>query len=76
MTLNDAVKIFVKEYPGYRVVGYWKKSNGYVLNTKPFSKGDTPPIPGQFMVENNGIVYGVNPMIMNLNLSDMIKINS
>lgn len=74
MSLLEAVEIFLNIFPGYKIVGYWKINNEYILNVKPLLKKETPLLPGQYIVKSNGTVHAVNPMNININLENMIKI--
>lgn len=71
MTLVEAINILANKYPGRVVTGYWVKGKDYILNTKPLHalKGMTEP--GQFVVTEEGKVYGTNPVRSNLDISDM-----
>lgn len=73
MSLNDAVKIFKDKYPGYRIVGYWVKKEGYIFNVKSFAMFKGLDAPGQFVVTRDGDIYGTNPMTSNLSIEDMKK---
>lgn len=73
MTIKDAILLFSKNFPDRKVIGYWKKENGYVLNTKPILKTSFIE-PGQFMVRNDGNIYGTNPMNMELDQASYIRI--
>lgn len=74
MNLRDAVALFMKTFPGKRVIGYWVKPDGYVLNTKTPKEMEEFIEPGQFMVTFDGKVYGTNPMSIDLDMSDYKRI--
>lgn len=73
MTLEQAIKVFEQHLPNYKVIGYWTKKEGYVLNAKPIESSEDVTIPGQYLVTNNGKLIAVNPMTMDLKLSDMVN---
>lgn len=74
MTLLDAIKALVKIYPGIVVTGYWVRNEGYIFNTKINPAFSEMAAPGQFVVTQDGNVYGTNPIRSNLDLADMKKI--
>lgn len=74
MTLKKAIDLLVEKFPGYIPVGYWVKGDVYVINTKPIKVFRDRTAPSQFVVTQNGEVYGTNPMIYDLSVKDMIKI--
>lgn len=74
MTLYEASKKLGEEYPGRMVVGYWKKSDGYVLNTKTPNEDALTPMPAQFMVTDDGDVYPVNPVSADLTSEGYISV--
>lgn len=65
--VTEAISKFNKEFPGMRVIGYWKNENGYILNTKRVPEIPDIIEPGQFIVTNDGRVYGTNPVLSKLN---------
>lgn len=73
MSIREAIKLFTKQVSGRRVIGYWKKSNGFVLNTREAISSENPD-PGQFMVTFDGNVYGTNPVLSDLDDADYIRI--
>ena len=74
MDIREAIKLFQSKYPDFLVTGYWKKPNGLVLNAKACQARRGATEPGQFVVTNDGKVYGTNPFCSDLNPTDMIKI--
>lgn len=74
MTVKEAMILFSKKVKGRKVVGYWVKENGYVLNTKLVPSIDGISEPGQFMVTHDGKVYGTNPMTDDLDQRDYKKL--
>lgn len=74
MTLNEAIKLFKKEYPEYRVTGYWIKNGEYILNAKLIFSKKGFLVPGQYVVTSSGEVYGTNPMVSDLDTDSMKKI--
>lgn len=74
MTLMEAADLLARRYPGRKVTGYWKRENGYVLNTKPIKAMQCLTTPDQFVVTSNGEVYGTNPYREGLDPLDMIKV--
>lgn len=67
MTLKDAILVFSRQFPGRKVIGYWKEKDGYILNTKSSITGSEDIVePGQFVVKFDGSTYGTNPMRSNL----------
>lgn len=74
-SVQEAVKAFTKEFPDMKVIGYWKTSDGYVLDAREIDPSDPPiPIPGQFVVEPDGIIRGTNPVLMDLDDGDYFQI--
>lgn len=71
MTLLEATNILAKKYPGRVVTGYWVNGKDYILNTKLLSALQGVTAPGQFVVTEDGNVYGTNPVRSNLDISDM-----
>lgn len=74
MNVREATAILKKQFPNRKIVGYWVKSNGFVFNTKPLL-GDSLVEPGQYLVTDDGKVYGTNPMRSKLNMDEMKKFN-
>lgn len=72
MTVKEAIVIFAKQFPDKAVVGYWDKPNGIVLNTQSITAGLTAP--AQYLVTDDGQIYGTNPMRSNLSPGDMKKL--
>lgn len=72
MTVKEAIVIFAKQFPDKAVVGYWGKPNGIVLNTQSITAGLTAP--AQYLVTDDGQIYGTNPMRSNLSPVDMKKL--
>ena len=68
MTVKEAIVIFAKQFPDKAVVGYWDKPNGIVLNTQSITA------PAQYLVTDDGQIYGTNPMRSNLSPGDMKKL--
>lgn len=71
MTLNDAMKIFTREYPDYRILGYWQDAHDYIFNIEV-----SPDYVGaaQFIVKSNGKIQGTNPMNSNLDPKKYVKL--
>lgn len=63
MTIKEAIMLFSKEVSGKRVVGYWVSEKGVILNTKSVPELDGFYGPSQFVVSNEGKVYGTNPLV-------------
>ena len=74
MTVKEAIVIFAKQFPDKAVVGYWDKPNDIVLNTQSITAGLTAP--AQYLVTDDGQIYGTNPMRSNLSPVDMKKLES
>lgn len=74
MTLQKAIEIFVKKYPGRLVSGYWEKDGGFIFNTRKTALNEGLTEPGQFVVTEDGKVYGTNPLRVNLDPKKMKKI--
>lgn len=74
MDLKKAIDKLMKEYPEKMPIGYWVIDDGYIFNTKmPKSmKGITGA--AQFIVKENGEVYGVTPMMYDLDISKMKRL--
>lgn len=72
MKITDAMTIFNKKFPNRKVIGYWTKPNGYVLNTE--NEFSNIVEPGQFLVTNDGHVYGTNPIVSDLDPSAMRRL--
>ena len=51
---------------------YWDKPNGIVLNTQSITAELTAP--AQYLVTDDGQIYGTNPMRSNLSPGDMKKL--
>lgn len=62
MTVQEAKAKLTAKYPDRLPVGYWTISDGFVFNTKPIGVAKFLTAPGQYVVTNNGEVYGTNPM--------------
>lgn len=73
MMIKDAIRVFSKEFPNKKVIGYWRKPNGYVLNTESSPNNDCPE-PTQFMVTKNNEIYGTNPIVSKLDPDAMIRL--
>lgn len=73
MKLIDAITLFMKKNPGRVVTGYWEQDDGYILNTKSLGALKKLTAPGQFVVTDNGEIYGTNPINSNLDVSKMKK---
>ena len=73
MMIKDAIRVFSKAFPNKKVIGYWRKPNGYVLNTEPSFDSDRPE-PAQFMVTKDNEVYGTNPIASDLDPESMIQL--
>lgn len=71
MTLLEAINILANKYPGRVVTGYWVNGKDYILNTKLLRALQGVAAPGQFVVTEDGNVYGTNPVRSNLDISDM-----
>ena len=63
MTVKEAIVIFAKQFPDKAVVGYWDQS---------ITAGLTAP--AQYLVTDDGQIYGTNPMRSNLSPVDMKKL--
>lgn len=70
----DAAKLVSSSHPGYIPVGYWKRRKGIVIYTKPLKGLSILTSPTQFMVTDDGEVFGVNPMAYNLSKETMKKL--
>ena len=74
MDVNKAVELVLAKFPGRIPIGYWKRDDVYVINTKPIKMMRGITAPSQFAVTKDGEVYGVNPMTYNLSINDMKKL--
>lgn len=71
MNVKEAASILRRQFPERIITGYWVKDNGYVFNTKMLFVNDTSP--GQYVVTNDGKVYGTNPVRSDLDINEMKK---
>lgn len=71
MTPQEAANILKKQFPEKIPIGYWVKENGYVLNTRSLIPDGIAP--GQFLITEDGKVYGTNPVRSRLRIEDMKK---
>ncbi len=69
MTVNEAAAVLKKQFPERMIVGYWVKDNGFVFNTRSLVSGEAAP--GQYLVTNDGNIYGTNPVRSRLIPSEM-----
>lgn len=63
MTVEEAIKYYLKRDIPRVLVGYWKDGENIILNTKFLGESRNNPIiaPAQFIVEPNGNVTATNP---------------
>lgn len=63
MTVEEAIKYYLKRDIPRVPVGYWKDGENIILNTKFLGESRNNPIiaPAQFIVEPNGNVTATNP---------------
>lgn len=73
MTLTQALELFTKNVSGRIPTGYWEQNGQFIFNTKAASE-EGMTAPAQYVVANNGAVYGTNPMRSNLDISKMNKL--
>lgn len=66
MNISKAKSLLKTVYPERIVVGYWIVDGGIVLNTQSPHSVFGVHEPGQFMVTEDGNVYGTNPVVSNL----------
>lgn len=71
MHIKIAINTFTKKYPEKKPIGYWIAGKGIIINTET-TEGRIEP--GQFMVTDQGEVYGVNPVMFGLTPENMTKI--
>lgn len=74
MSINDALKIAMKECDTGYPVGYWNKDGNFFIQFKIVPPYDELTGPSLYVVEQNGDCYGTYPYRENLNLKDMKKI--
>lgn len=74
MDVKKAIKLLAEKYPGRIPIGYWIKGDEYIINTKPLNALKGLTAPSQFVVTQNGEVYGANPMKYDLTIESMTKI--
>ena len=71
MTLDDAKRMFKSQYPDLKIIGYWQDAQGYVFNIEISSDYVGA---AQFVVKNDGKIYGTNPMVTNLDSKKYVKL--
>lgn len=74
MDVKKAIDIVSKEYPGMIPIGYWEIDDVIIINTKPLKMFKKITQPSQFVVTNDGKVYGTNPMMYDISLATMKKL--
>lgn len=74
MDLATALNIFAKNVSGRIPIGYWEQDGQYIFNTKTVSAMDGLVAPAQYVVTNDGKVYGTNPIQSKLDISKMKKL--
>ncbi len=64
MTVEEAIKFYLKRGFTRFPVGYWIDGENIILNTKRLGENPYDPLiePGQFIVEPNGNVTATNPI--------------
>ena len=67
MDISTAIKMLKPEYPDVIPVGYWDVGDGIVINTNSPYTVYGVHAPAQFKIDNNGSVYGTNPVMSKLN---------
>ena len=72
MNVREAAVVLKKQFPSRKIIGYWVKVNGFVFNTKS-TLGENLTVPAQYLVTNDGHIYGTNPVRSKLNDSEMKK---
>lgn len=74
MSLEEALVVLASEVKNRIVLGYWKKNGQYIFNTTSVVVPRDVPQASQFVVEEDGTVYGTNPMISDLDEDDYIPL--
>ena len=75
MILENAIKCLKEQYPDRVITGYLQRGDSFVFNTKLPKQFRDLITPAQFVVTNEGEVYGTNPFRENLDMDDMKKIH-
>ena len=73
MNVEEAAAILKATFPDRTITGYWKKDVGYVFqSTNPLDGLVIEP--AQYVVTQEGKVYGTNPMVVPLGRNDLIPL--
>lgn len=71
MQPKTAINLFSKKHPQKKPIGYWAINDGIIINTE---STDGRIEPAQFMVTNQGDMYGVTPIMFGLTPENMTRI--
>lgn len=74
MEVIKAIELFGKYNPRRKVIGYWKRAEGLILNTTAKYDSEGMPEPGQYIVDNSGKIIPTNPIRSDLSSNGYTKI--
>jgi hypothetical protein len=74
MEVAKAVELFGKYNSRRKVVGYWKRAEGLILNTSAEYDSEGMLEPGQYIVYDSGKIVPTNPVRSDLNTNDYTEI--
>lgn len=74
MDVTTALNVFGKKVPGRIPIGYWEQNGQVIIATKTTPATMNMAAPAQFVVTENGDVYGTNPIQSNLDFTKMKKL--
>ena len=74
MDLKTALSKFVENVPDRIPTGYWEQDGQIIFNTKTASAIANLAAPAQYVVTEDGKVYGTNPLQSDLNPAKLKKL--
>lgn len=74
MSVDKAVAIIGKEFPGRKAIGYWNVSDGIVINLAPEAPAMVCGEICHVLVKTDGTVKPTNPMLSRLDVNKRIDL--
>lgn len=74
MEIIKAIELFGQYNPRRKVIGYWKRAEGLILNTSAKYDSEGMPEPGQYIVYDSGKIIPTNPVRTDLSARGYTKI--
>ena len=74
MNIGKEVMLLKRRFPDRDLIGYWLRGDNVIINTRLKESSEMLSESAQFMVNSRGDIFGVNPVLYDLSMTNMIPL--